>query len=135
MVSKSKSSTASTNSQSDTTINTVDNREGGDNAIFGGNTTLHTGSNSTNNITTTDLGAVSGGLDLALESLRSISSATANSSAAVKSVASDSIAQAYGLANEARQSETSGAINNFLKYGVWLAGAIVVAVVLVKLKK
>lgn len=110
------SSTTSTTNES-TTINTVDNRAvQGDDARIGGNVTL-TGTSGPITIETTDQGAVQAGLDLALESLGGIHNLV-NANA---SVAKDSISQAYGLANQARQSETSGAINNALKYFALIA--------------
>lgn len=129
----SASSTSSSNTTLDTTTSTVDNRVAHDNAAVGGNVTTGSGDiNGSLQITTTDQGAVKGGVDIALESLRRISDSTSNSLASVKSVASDSIGQAYGLANQARQSETSGAINNVLKYGVWVALAGIAAYVIVR---
>jgi len=131
--SDSQSSTSSAQTTNDSTISTVDNRVAKDNAAVGGNVTVNPGDiNGSLAISTVDEGAVKGGLDLALESLKQITSATQSSTNAVKSVASDSIGQAYGLANEARQSETSGAINNFLKYGVWVALAGIAAYVIVR---
>jgi len=134
--SKANTSSQTTTNTTQSTINTVDNRAiQGDNAIVGGNVTLNTGEASQVSVTSTDLGAIKGGLDLAFESIRHIQEATAGSNAAVKSVASDSIAQAYGLANEARQSETSGAINSLTKYLFWIALAGVVVYGLKHLKK
>jgi hypothetical protein len=130
---KSSSSSSNTTTNVDTTTSTVDNRVTEGNAAVGGNVTTGSGDiNGSLHVTTTDQGAVKGGVDIALESLRKISDSTSGSLAAVKSVASDSIGQAYGLANQARQSETSGAINNFLKYGVWVAIAGIAAFVIVK---
>ncbi len=117
-------STTTTNT-SQTTVNTVDNRAvQGDNARIGGNVTVNPGDSpiGTLNISTTDQGAIQAGLDIALESLGGLQRQTN----ATQSIASDSIAQAYGLANSARQSETSGAINNFLKYGTWVALAALI---------
>jgi hypothetical protein len=132
--SSSKNTTASTNQSSQSTINTVDNRQAGDNATVGGNITVNSGEASQVKIEATDLGAIKGGLDIALESLRGIQAATGGAVAAVQSTASDSISQAYGLANEARQSETSGAINSLTKYLFWIALAGVAAFVLVRSK-
>jgi hypothetical protein len=134
--SKANTQATTTTTTNQSTINTVDNRAiQGDNAIVGGNITLNTGDSAQVDLTMTDLGAVRGGLDLALESLRGIQSATSGANAAVMSVASDSIGQAYGLANEARQSETSGAINNLAKYLFWIALAGVVVYGFKNLKK
>lgn len=125
----SDASTRSSTSNLESTISTVDNRVGGDRAVFGGNVTVNPGDIAgTLNISTTDQGAILAGKDIALESI----GALANSVAAVKSVASDSISQSFGLANEARQSETSGAINNFLKYGAIVAVCGFAAYVIVK---
>ncbi len=112
---KTKSSTSNASTTIDSTINTVDNRVGGDNAVFGGNVTLNPGDSPIGSlsISTTDQGAVKAGLDATLESLK-FASATQTG---IKSLASDLTSQAFDLAQAARQSETSGAINNFLKYG------------------
>ena len=110
-----RSSTNAATSTSDTSITTVDNRVGGDNAVFGGNVTLNPGDSPIENlsISTTDQGAVKAGLDATLEALN-FARATQGGSA---SLASDLTSQAFDLAQAARQSETSGAINNLLKYG------------------
>lgn len=128
----SDASTRSSTSNLEETISTVDNRVARDSAAVGGNVTTGSGDLNGVTISTTDQGAVKGGVDIALESIRRISDASKSSQAAVQSVASDSIGQAFGLANEARQSETSGAINNFLKYGVWVALAGIAAYVIVR---
>jgi len=123
----------------DNTINTVDNRNvQGDNAAIGGNVTVNAGEASqikSLNISTTDQGAVHAGLDIALASLGGVGELTQNALASNASIASDSISQAYGLANEARQSETSAALNNFLKYGAWIAGIGIIGWVLVKARR
>lgn len=114
----SRSDSTSSNSTVDQTSSTVDNRVSESGAAVGGNVTTGSGDIAGDLIiSTTDQGAIQGGVDIALESMRNVSSAIAG----VQSVASDSIGQAYGLANEARQSETSAALNNFLKYGFWVA--------------
>lgn len=119
---RSSASSATQNTTNDTTISTVDNRVSEGNARVGGNVTLNSGDVSGPiSISTTDQGAVQAGLDLGLESLRAIQQATNDARNAANSQVSDLTAQAFGLANEARQSETSGAINNFLKYGVVVA--------------
>jgi len=134
--SEKQTQTSSSTTAIDTTTNTVDNRAvQGDNATVGGNVTVNSGEASQVQITTTDLGAVSKGLDLALESIYGIQQATSNSTEALKSVTSDSISQAYGLANQARQSETSAGLNNFLKYGAIIAVIGIIAYVLVKSKR
>ncbi len=102
------------NLNQDQTTSNVDNRVGEDYSVFGGNVTVNPGDiTGSLSVSTTDQGAILAGKDIALESIGALMNAV-NST---KSVASDSISQAYGLANSARQSETSGAINNFLKYG------------------
>lgn len=134
-------SRANTNSDtrtttSSSTINTVDNRAiEGNGAVVGGNVTVNSGDASQVNLQTTDLGAIAGGLDLALESLHGIQQATAGSTAALQSVTHDSIQQAYDLANEARQSESSGAFNNFVKIAAVVAVVAIIAYVAVKSKK
>lgn len=116
-----------TSTQTETsTVNTVDNRiVDGNDARIGGNVSVNSGDNhsGTINVSTTDQGAVQAGLDLALESLGFASSTQAG----IKSVAADSISQAYDLAQEARQSETSGAINKFAKYAAIIAVIGIVA--------
>jgi hypothetical protein len=146
------SSSTTTNTES-TTINTVDNRAvQGDNATVGGNVTVNSGEASSVNVQQTDLGAIGAGLDIALESLGSIQSATsgafglvgdltkkvldASQSNTSRVLASNdsTISSAYSLANQARQSETSGAINNLTKYLLWIALAGIAAFVLVRQK-
>lgn len=109
----------SATTSTDNSINTVDNRAGGDGSIFGGNVTLNPGdiASSTLNITTSDQGAILAGRDLALEALNFARSTQTTSASQL----SDLSGQAFGLANEARQSETSGAINNFLKFAAIVA--------------
>lgn len=134
--SRAQTSSTTTTNTDQTTINTVDNRAvQGDNALIGGNVTVNSGEASQISVQQTDLGAIGAGLDIALESLGVIQSATSGSIAAVRSVANDSIDKAYGLANQARQSETSGAINSLTKYLFWIALAGVAAYAFVKLKK
>jgi|GEM_PF-3112542 len=143
--SKANTQSTTTTNTSQTTVNTVDNRAvQGDNAAVGGNVTVNPGDSPIGalNISTTDQGAVHAGLDIALESLSAIQNQTKDvlaglksQSTATQSLASDSISQAYGLANEARQSETSGAINNVLKYGTWIVLAALVVWGIVRTNK
>lgn len=163
--SKANTSSQTSTVTESTTINTVDNRAvQGDNAVIGGNVTVNSGDASQVSISTTDQGAVKAGLDVALESLDTVQRATSgayetatdlynettstlesifgkmvssvsNSASATQSVASDSIKQAYDLAQEARQSETSGAINNMTKYVLWIVIAGIAAWVIVKTRK
>src|SRR5437868_3816871 len=77
-----------------------------------------------------DGGAVMGSLDLAREALAQVAAVQKGASDAVTSQAT----QAYALANQARQSETSGAINNFLKYGAIVVGIALAAWAVVKSK-
>lgn len=114
-----------------TTLNTVDNRSvQGDNARFGGNVTV-TGSEGPLTIQTTDQGAIAAGLDLALESLGTIKDITNTS----QSVQRDVTYQAFDLADKARQSETSNAIQSTLKYGVIVAVLAILAWAYVKARK
>jgi hypothetical protein len=125
--SNSRNSTTTTNLTTQSTINTVDNREvQGDNAIVGGNITTNTGESSQVSITSTDFGAVKAGLDVALESLDFARSTQAGSAASTQKA----LQGGYDLAQAARQSETSGAINNFLKFGaiVLVVGIVAYAV-------
>lgn len=111
--SRAQTSSATSTNTSQETYNTVDNRAvQGDGAVFGGNVTVTGSQGGPLTISTTDQGAVAAGLDVALESLAGVRGLVE----ANASIAKDSISQAYGLANQARQSETSGAINNALKY-------------------
>lgn len=127
-----KESSSSSTSNLDQTISTVDNRAAGSGSVFGGNVSVNPGDiNGSLSISTTDQGAILAGKDIALESIAALTSSVN----ATKSVASDSISQAYGLANSARQSETSGAINNFLKYGAIVAVCGFAAYAIVKYGK
>lgn len=124
--SSSRNTTASSNQTVQETMNNVDNRATQGDGSIGGNVNLNLGTSATLSdvtISTTDQGAVKAGLDMALESLAGMQ----NVVKANASVASDSISQAYGLANAARQSETSGAINNALKYFALVAGLGILA--------
>lgn len=124
--SSSRNTTSSSNQTVQETMNNVDNRATQGDGSIGGNVNLNLGTSATLSdvtISTTDQGAVKAGLDVALESL----SGLRNVVEANASVAKDSISQAYGLANAARQSETSGAINNALKYFAAIAVIGVIA--------
>jgi Zn-dependent alcohol dehydrogenase len=130
--SDSASSSSSSTSTQEQTISTVDNRVARDNAAVGGNVTTGPGDiNGSLSISTTDQGAVKGGVDLALESIHASTSAQTRT----QKTATDQVSQAYGLANSARQSETSGAINNFLRYGTWVAVAAIAAFIIVRYQK
>lgn len=119
--SRTSQQTSTTTNQS--TLNTVDNRTvDGDNARIGGNVTV-TGSEGPLTITTTDQGAIAAGLDLALESLGTIKDITNTS----QSVQRDVTYQAFDLADKARQSETSNAIQSTLKYGAIIAAIAILA--------
>lgn len=139
--SSSKTSSQTTTNTVSSTVNTVDNRiVEGDNARVGGNVTVNPGDNSgTLNISTTDQGAVQAGLDLALESLgfsgdifnQAIGFAKSTQSG-FQSGANDLVSQSYSLADQARQSETSGAINNFAKLAAIVAVVGILAWVAVR---
>lgn len=135
---KSSANTTSSNTTQDQTTSNVDNRVGGDNAAFGGNVSIGpTGNIDKGGITisTTDQGAIKAGSDAIMEAIQSVTDLAKNQTTATQSVAKDSISQAYGLANQARQSETSGAINNFLQYGTWIALAGILAYAVINGKK
>ena len=117
----STSSNPVTNTTNTTDLSRVDSRVIESGANVGGDVQV-TGNSGALTITTTDQGAVKAGTDIALESMRGL----ASNVNATESIARDSISQAYGLANQARQSETSGAINNLLQYAFWI-GAIGIA--------
>jgi len=129
---KNQANTSSATYTEDTSITTVDNRVGGDNAVFGGNVTLNSNDSpiSSLSISTTDQGAVQAGLDVTLEALNFASSTQAGS----RSLASDLTSQAFDLAQQARQSETSGAINNLVKAATIIAVLVVVAYAFVNRK-
>lgn len=127
-----RSDTSTSNTTVDTTTSTVDNRAAGSGATFGGNVTTGPGDiTGTLAVSTTDFGAILAGKDLALESIRALT----KSAESTKSIASDTIQQAYGLANSARQSETSGAINNVVKYGAIVAIAGISLFIIIKYAK
>jgi Zn-dependent alcohol dehydrogenase len=126
---KSKSSSSNTTNNEETTVTTVDNRVAEDSAAVGGNVTTGSGDiNGSLSISTTDQGAIKGGVDIALESVDALSKALAGTQQA----AGEQTTKAFALADNARQSETSGAINNFLKYGVWIALAGIAAYALTR---
>lgn len=115
----------------------IDNRVLESGAVTGGDLTISTGDVTAPQefrITQTDQGAIKAGIDVALAGIDVVDIANSRAVGAIQSVASDSINQAYGLANEARQSETSGAINNFVKYAFWLAVAGVLTYGVIKTK-
>lgn len=121
--SRNSQQTTTSNVTNDQTLAATDNRVGGDNAAIGGNVSTASGDISGGlMISTTDQGAIKGGVDIAQESLNVVRGAISGA----QSSASDTIGQVIGLANEARQSETSGAINNLVKYGAWVVGAALV---------
>jgi len=126
--SRNNQTTSTTNYTYDTTTTNTDNRVAESGAAVGGNVSFGPGDISgTVTLEQTDQGTVLASRDIALESIGGIRDLASQVTQSVKSVASDSIGQAYGLANEARQSETSGAINNFLKYGAIIAVIAVIA--------
>lgn len=92
------------------------------------------GKKSTTAVSLVDGGAIRGALELGQAlSLASLDFArqTQEGSAAIQNstaaALNDSVKASYGLANSARQSETSGAINNFLKYGAIVVGLAIAA--------
>jgi hypothetical protein len=105
--------------QVDASIVNTDNRVAESGSVLGGNLSISPVNSSGDvNVTQTDLGAIRGALDTVGETLafaRSTQEANAN-------LAAQSVTAGAALANNARQSETSGAINNFLKYGAIVAG-------------
>lgn len=108
------------------TSNNVDNRVAeGDGAIMEGNTALNLVDSEFGdlNLTMTDLGAVAQGLGIARASLDSLVGIAGESIAAGQA----STKQAYSLAENARQSETSGAIQNTLYIGGALVALAIIA--------
>lgn len=126
---KNQANTSSSTATSDTSIVNTDNRAAGDGAVFGGNVTVNPGDSPINslNISTTDQGAVRAGLDATLESLKFASATQSSTISANSSLAKDLTSQAFDLAQQARQSETSGAINNLVKAAVVVVIVAVIA--------
>lgn len=119
--SDSDTATTTTTTSTQQTFNTVDSRAvEGDGARIGGNVALI--GSSGNTVTTTDQGAVQAGLDLALESLGAVQNLTRSQQDSTR----DTIGNAFALADKARQSETSNALQSSLKYA-----AIVIVVGLI----
>lgn len=121
------SSSKATSNTSTTTqdVTTVDNRVGGEaGSILGGNVSI-SAQGATGNVTVQSLdpAAIAAGRDLGLAALDLVRNAQETSTAANER----QISQAYGLAQAARQSETSGAINNFARYGAVVVGLAVLA--------
>jgi hypothetical protein len=120
--SESDTANQTTTNTSTETYTTVDNRAvQGDDARIGGNVGV-VGNSGALTISTTDQGAVQAGLDLALESLGVIQNLTTSQQSSNR----DTISSAFGLADKARQSETSNAIQSLLKYG---AAVVVIALI------
>jgi hypothetical protein len=96
---------------------------------------IGTGKNSTANVTITDAGATQAALalsrDLSIAALDFGSKTQQRSADLTQATQASSAA----LANMARQSETSGAINNLSKYGAILAGLAILAWALVKARR
>lgn len=114
-----------TTNVTETNVSNVDNRVAESGAVFGGNISV-TPTNAPINslsISSTDQGAIRAGADLGLAALDLVRATTETAALAQEK----STAQAYGLAQAARQSETSGAINNFVKYGAIVAGLALLA--------
>lgn len=132
-------STSSTTTQS--TSNTVDNRVAeGAGAVLGGNTSLNLNQSDVAElvINQTDLGAVMGGLGLATHALDSVlegASRVLESADKTQKTQTSLVDRAFSLADSARQSETSGAIQNTLKYGAIIVGLAILAFAAVKLSK
>lgn len=123
LLSSSKAKSYTTTTTQDVT--TVDNRVGEAGAIMGGNVSINAQGSPVGNLTVQSLdpGAIAAGKDVALSALDLVRQATETSTAASER----NIAQAYGLAQAARQSETAGAINNFARYGAIVLGLAVLA--------
>lgn len=126
---RSKSSTSSATTTKDSTVNTVDNRVGGDGAIFGGNVTFNPGDSpiGTINLQQTDHGAIMAGTDVALESLEFAKSTQSGFVDSVVSTTKDLASQAFSSASEARKSETAGAIQQFVKVAAIVAVVAIAA--------
>ena len=92
------------------------------------------GKGSVSSVSVTDGGAISGALQLsrelslaALDFGRTTQLGNAALSAQGAAAANDLVKASYSLADSARQSETSGAINNVLKYGAIVLGLAIAA--------
>jgi hypothetical protein len=119
-------STTTTNDQSK-----VDNRDLGGSSFAGGDMSLVTGDTAQIDITTIDPGALATARAIVSDSMGHLQ----DSLNSVQSLASDSIQQAYSLAQDARKSETAGAIDQFVSYVFWLGLAGIVAYVAINGKK
>lgn len=119
--SKAVSSTATTTQD----VTTVDNRVAEAGALMGGNVSVNAQGAPVGNLSIQNLdpGAIAAGKDVALSALDLVRQAQETTSAANER----QVTQAYGLAQAARQSETSGAINNFARYGAIVVGLAVLA--------
>lgn len=135
---RSSSSTSSTQYTTDAVFNNVDNRvAGGDGGIMGGNVNLNAvgsdiGGNV--NVTTTDYGAIQGGLATAMAALESGGSAlseTLNTVEETNKVANQQTLQAidrsFALAADASKTEAAGALQDFMKWSaiILLGGGVV----------
>jgi hypothetical protein len=90
------------------------------------------GKGSTTAVSLTDGGAIKDSLSLASQlSLASLDFARQTQAGGAAAL-NDSVKASYALANSARQSETSGAINNFLKYGAIVVGLAIAAYALTR---
>jgi hypothetical protein len=129
----SKASSVTNTTTTESNINNVDNRVGEAGAVFGGNISVSPTNSpiSSLQISSTDQGALKVGGDLALRALDLVQANSETNAAS----SDKQISQAYGLAQAARQSETSGAINNFLKYGAIVAGLALLAFIFVRSRK
>lgn len=123
-----KAKTSTNTTLTETNIADTDNRVAQDDGVIGGNVNIQPVNSSGDiSVNMTDLGAIKGGLDLAGESLNFANSIGSTAIKSAQDIASRSITEQSALAMSARQSETSGAINNFLKYGAIVAGIAILA--------
>ncbi len=132
--SRSQTATSNQTTTEQFTSNNVDNRVSeGDGAIFGGNTALNLVDAPVGvlNLNMTDLGAVAAGVGLARSSMDSLVGIAESSISASQGY----VAQAYSLADKARQSETSGAIQNTLYIGGGLIALAIIAYAVSRAKK
>ncbi|AUR98310.1 hypothetical protein NVP1249A_16 [Vibrio phage 1.249.A._10N.261.55.B9] len=124
---RSSSSTSSTQYTTDAVFNNVDNRvAGGDGGIMGGNVNLNAvgsdiGGNV--NVTTTDYGAIQGGLSAALAALESGNKGldsslefVTDSNKLANQQTLQAIDRSFALAGEASKSEAANALQDFMKW-------------------
>lgn len=113
----SSSSTASSNSTVDNTFNNIDNRVGSDGGSIGGNVNLNASGSDVGNvsITSSDYGAIEGGLSVALAALEA-GNENFEQSLDFVGEANDKTNASLSTVLEASKSETAAALQDFMKW-------------------